>query len=838
MGVTVDYTTADGTATTANSDYDYKTGTLTFVGAASEVQTISIPINGDEIIELDESFSINLSNELVNGVADSFIGISGTEGVGTGTITNDDAAIISITGFSVDESAGTAIFTISMDKAVQDAFTIDFATSDNTTLAGSDYTSVTKTGGTALNFGGANTASQTVTVPILNGTIVEPTETLTGTISNKVDANNQAVTFTGGGASAQAIGTIEDNDFATLAINDMSVAESAGTATFTVTLTGTVQNDFTVNYTSADNSAQSPSDFTAIGTTALTFGGLNNNVQTFTVDIIENIIAEAEETYNINLTGLNTNSQTGVSIFDAQGLGTITDNDIVHLVLNGFTVLETSDSQIKNFYVSRDIASQLPIGLLFSTTDNTAKAGNDYTTQTNTAITLPQGTTDVTDIATTILGGIIAEPTEDFSGTISLNSSNGQQVQISTVAATSTILDNDVMQVTLEDKTVTETNGNQVVNYIVSTKISAEKDVVLEFNTSDGTANTTLDYTAQANTIVTIPAGSKSVNIPVNVLGDAILEPQEAFNGAITLTNGNSQQVTITNPNAVYTINDNDAASIAIADVSVAENIAGGEATFTVTLTGNIQDAFSVDYTTSDNASALDGSDYTLSSGTLTFPSGSISGTIKTFTVSITNDTYVEPTETYTITLSGITGGLVSVSDAIATGTITDNEAASIAINDVSVAENVAGGVAVFTLTLTGNIQDELTVGFTTNDVSAHAPSDYTTVTNTVTFAAGSLNTATETITIPIINNAIAESTETYNIDLSNIICTGSATISDNQALGTITDDDEVTAINLVGFTNSETNANVSYNFVASMDIEAQYPVVISFHNNTRNSNS
>ncbi|RKD99768.1 HYR domain-containing protein, partial [Marinifilum flexuosum] len=825
LGVTVDYDTADGTANANDGDYTSQSGTLTFVGTAGEIRTINITINGDEIVELDETLSINLSNPKVNGNTDPSISISATEGVGTGTIINDDAAVLSIAGFTVDESIGTANYTITMDKAVQDEFTIDFATSDNSAENGSDYTAVSNSG---MTFGAGNSLVQTVSVDILDGNIVEPTEILKGTINNKVDAKNQAVTFSGGGSSAQADGTILDNDAATLAINDMSVAESAGTATFTVTLTGTVQNNFTVNYSSADDTAESPSDFTAVGSTQLTFGGSNSNIQTFTVDIIENSIAEATETYHINLTGLNKNGQSGVSISDDQGEGTITDNDIVNLVLHGFTVTETDGSQTQNFQVSRDIASQSPIGLLFTTSENTAKGGSDYTAQSNADVILIAGSTANTNIPVTVLGDIIAEPTEDFSGTISLNTLNGQQVTITTATATSIINDNDEMQVSLEDKTVTETNGTQTVNYIVSTNIVAENDVVLEFNTSDGIAKTTTDYTAQAGTVVTIPAGSNSVNIPIDILGDLILEPQEKFSGAISITNNNSQQVSLAKPNAEYTINDNDAASIAIADVSVDEDVVGGLATFTVVLTGNVQDEFTVDYATSDNASALAGSDYTLSTGTLTFPAGSVSGTSKSFTVAINNDNLIEPTETYTVTLSNISGGLVTISDAIATGTIVDNDSGSISIDDVTVAEDIASGEAVFTVSLTGTIQDELTVDFTTNDGTAHAPSDYTAVSNTLTFAAGSSN-ATQSITIPIINNSVAESTENYYIDLSNIVSTGNVSFADNQGEGTITDDDEVTAINLSGFTKSETNSNVDYNFVASMNITAQYPVIISF---------
>ena len=47
--------------------------------------------------------------------------------------------------------------------------------------------------------------------------------------------------------------------------------------------------------------------------------------------------------------------------------------------------------------------------------------------------------------------------------------------------------------------------------------------------------------------------------------------------------------------------------------------------------------------------------------------------------------------------------------------------------------------------------------------------------------------------------------------------------------LGTITDNDPITAINLTGFTESETDENTPQNFVASMDIEAQENIIISF---------
>src|SRR5204862_8275958 len=58
---------------------------------------------------------------------------------------------------------------------------------------------------------------------------------------------------------------------------------------------------------------------------------------------------------------------------------------------------------------------------------------------------------------------------------------------------------------------------------------SAQQDITLTFNTTNGTALDGSDYTAQTAVTVTVPAGQTSVLIPVSILGDMIAEPTEAF---------------------------------------------------------------------------------------------------------------------------------------------------------------------------------------------------------------------------------------------------------------------------------------------------------------------
>ena len=79
--VTVNFTTADGTATTANGDYVAKSGTLTFSPGGALSQTIAVTINGDTAVEANETFNVNLTSATNAYIADN---------QGVGTITNDE----------------------------------------------------------------------------------------------------------------------------------------------------------------------------------------------------------------------------------------------------------------------------------------------------------------------------------------------------------------------------------------------------------------------------------------------------------------------------------------------------------------------------------------------------------------------------------------------------------------------------------------------------------------------------------------------------------------------------------------------------------------------------
>jgi hypothetical protein len=82
VSVTVDFATANGTATTAGNDYVAQTGNLNFTpGQVSK--TIQVSVNGDTTVEPNETLFVNLSNPVGATIADA---------QGQITITNDDGA--------------------------------------------------------------------------------------------------------------------------------------------------------------------------------------------------------------------------------------------------------------------------------------------------------------------------------------------------------------------------------------------------------------------------------------------------------------------------------------------------------------------------------------------------------------------------------------------------------------------------------------------------------------------------------------------------------------------------------------------------------------------------
>jgi len=244
-------------------------------------------------------------------------------------------------------------------------------------------------------------------------------------------------------------------------------------------------------------------------------------------------------------------------------------------------------------------------------------------------------------------------------------------------------------------------------------------------------------------------------------------------------------------PNAANVlINIVDPISISINDPSISEGNSGtSKLTFTVSLSSPapVGDA-TVDYFTLDG-NALAGNDYTaIGTTTLTFAAGETS---KTIDVTIIGDETVEQDETLTLSLANPTGTLVTISDNSGTGTIINDDQATVNIANVSVDEN--GGTAIMTLTLDNDVDGGFEVDVSTADGTATtADSDYTSVASqTLTFA-GRVG-ETQTFEITLGGDTKVEADETATISMSNLIsntvASGDIDITDGATLTILNDD-------------------------------------------------
>jgi hypothetical protein len=110
----------------------------------------------------------------------------------------------------------------------------------------------------------------------------------------------------------------------------------------------------------------------------------------------------------------------------------------------------------------------------------------------------------------------------------------------------------------------------------------------------------------------------------------------------------------------------------AVGFASLADSVSEGSGSIEVAIVrlGSDADIVTVDYDTTD-VTASQATDYTSISGTLTFAPGE---TVKTFSVPITDDNFVEGNEQFRITLSGVTGNAAPVNSTTAVITIADND--------------------------------------------------------------------------------------------------------------------------------------------------------------------
>ncbi|MEH1992862.1 Calx-beta domain-containing protein [Nostoc sp.] len=306
-----------------------------------------------------------------------------------------------------------------------------------------------------------------------------------------------------------------------------------------------------------------------------------------------------------------------------------------------------------------------------------------------------------------------------------------------------------------------------------------------------------------------------------------------------TLTGADLGTITET----TLTIAANDAIQYAISTPTstLTEGNSGTQSvTFTVTRSGGIGVASTVDY--AFGGTATFGSDYnniqitgggTATSGTLSFAVGE---TTKTITADVLGDNTFELNEDITIILSNpslITGAPNStITNSSATvNIINDDSQPTISISDVSVIEGNTGATANtnFTISLSNPNSQQVTVNFNTVDGTAQiADSDYNSASGTITFNPGETS---KTLSIGVVGDNKFETDETFSV---NLLGATNAAIADNLGVATIINDDNQPTISIsdVSVSEGNTGTTTNANFIVTLSNASYQQVTVNYNTN------
>ena len=463
-----------------------------------------------------------------------------------------------------------------------------------------------------------------------------------------------------------------------MSISDAQIVEgNSGTQllNFTVTRSGGTAA-FDVNYATSDGTATvADNDYVNVPTTALHFNA-GDTTKTISVTINGDTKVEANETFNVNLSG----ATNGATISKGVGVGIITNDDAAPVAgsvsIGDAQIVEgNSGTQLLNFTVTRS-GGTAAFDVNYATSDGTATvADNDYVNLPTTALHFNAGDTTKT-ISVTINGDTKVEANETFNVNLS-GATNG--ATISKGVGVGIITNDDAApvagSVSIGDAQIVEGNsGTQLLNFTV-TRSGGTAAFDVNYATSDGTATVAdNDYVNVPTTALHFNAGDTTKTISVTINGDTKVEGNESFNVNLSgATNG----ATISKGVGLGIITNDDAApvagSVSIKDAQIVEGNNGTQLlSFTVTRTGGTA-AFDVNYATSDGTATVADNDYVnVPTTALHFNAGD---TTKTVSVTINGDTKVEGNESFNVNLTGATNG-ATITRGQGVGTIINNDVA------------------------------------------------------------------------------------------------------------------------------------------------------------------
>lgn len=738
-------------------------------------QSVQFAVADDALYEGLEDFIVRLALP-----SDAVIGVR--EEATVEIVDNETAAYaFAQSASSVDEDgAGLAVpVRLVLAPGVSLAVPLSFRVTDSgrgSASASTDYV-VTGAGDLTFGAGSVNGASVAVTVTPNDNGVVDGTRTVILELTGPLRQNPR-----------EHIASIVDDDNASVsfATPNQRVNEGDGTATVDVRLNVPggggllAPAEVVLEVVAASTTAADPEDYTTGGLT-LNFGtgALDGEVQSVGLNLVDDALVENDESISFRVA-----SATGLTAGSGSATVVIEDNETASV---GFTL--TSSMIVESSATALDIEVSLDLGpgastettepvviTVIDTLEGNADPMTDYTFPASQVLTFPAGSVDGASqiVSLTPIDDAILEGAK----TVVLRASAiGATLGTSEHVVTLTEDDSATLEFSSSAVTVSEADGSVTASVVLNVPgggqlvepVSAEVQIA-----GGGSASQGSDFDVPGSTTVSFDAGSssgESRSVTFTLQDDALLEGDENFTlrlgNLITAIRGATDTLTVT-------LQDNESGVVGFAvNASTADESDGAQSIDIIldfdspgtTLASEV----TVNVAVGAGSTAVDTTDYTITSPlAFTFPAGSADGDVRQVVVEPVDDSDVGLSVELVLTLTA-TG--VPLGEASHTLSLVDDDTASVSLSASTLSTDESADATVrvdLSIPGGGTLATEASVELTLVEESA-VSADYTGPTTwMVTFAAGSGDGASDSVTVPLVNDRLYERDETFRIELGS----------------------------------------------------------------------
>ncbi|MDD5757839.1 MAG: Calx-beta domain-containing protein [Desulfobulbaceae bacterium] len=727
------------------------------------------------------------ANELRGGVASkAFVGTGSTKPICTWADVNQNltyvtSSIITLNKFSetlpaslslsapsyrINENSGSATIHVSRAGSNLGAVAVNFATTDSgSATAGVDFT---PTSGT-LSWAEGDMHDKTFTIGINDNQTYHLDKTIGLELSSP---SGEHATLAAPSAALLTITDDEPEPPVTIAFSNSaySANENDGTATISVSRSGGMRQAVDVSYETNGGDAQVGTHYFATSGT-LHWDANDMANKTFTVSIIDNA---TYSTINRRVGLLLKNPTGGATLGTPVSVQlTILENEVPALIsftASEYSVNENEVTGKATFTVRRTGNSVGAVQVYYQTDDGvgTAVQPTDYQWTWGYLHWADGDTTDKTFTVDIVDNSAIAP---DKTVAVSLYPVNMGNATLGTPASvTLTIINDDLpppntVALSASAYSVNENAGTASINVSRTGDFIGAACVNYE-TTATGTASAGSDYTAVSGSLCWADGDMTDKTFAIPIIDNSTYSADKTVGLRLPSASGGTTILGSPNTALLTIVNDDATLSFRSPTYSVNEN--GGTATITVSRAGSSVGVVGVSYATTSGGSAIADVDYSTTSGLLSWADGDM--TDKSFTIPIINNSTYAPNKTINLALTSPTGTatIQGVTNTSVVTIVEDDISTAIVFNSPTYTVHENDGTVTITASRIGSSTGMVVVSWWIMIDSGTATylSDYGDPGGSIHFMWADGDMSDKTATIPIIDDSIAEGTETVDLML------------------------------------------------------------------------